>query len=126
MKTEKIYTQHEENKTWSNNLSFYKDEAKIMENRLAEIISKNTSKEILVQAEHFQNQLIIQKQQIDNLNHDIHLSNDAIKTEVEKNITAVDHRKVPDHSALRKEMATFETIFTELKTELNTFLSKWL
>ena len=54
MKTEKIYTQHEENKTWSNNLSFYKDEVKIMENRLAEIISKNTSKEILVQAEHFQ------------------------------------------------------------------------
>ena len=62
MKTEKIYTQYNENKEWTSNLSFYKDEIKIMENRLVEITSKNTSKEILAQVEHFQNQLIIQKE----------------------------------------------------------------
>jgi hypothetical protein len=126
MKTEKIYTQHEENKEWASNLSFYNDEIKIFGNRLAEIASKNTSKEILGQVEHFQNQLIVQKDHIDRINHKINLSNDAINADINMNLTAVDHRSIKDHEVIRDNMKSFESIFTNLKTELNTFLSKWM
>ena len=81
MKTEKVYTQHEENKQWMNSLLFYTDEVKIMQGRLEEVASKNTSKEIMAQVEHFQNKLIINRESIDILKHEINLSNDAISGE---------------------------------------------
>ncbi|MDP1803311.1 MAG: hypothetical protein Q8L81_18255 [Bacteroidota bacterium] len=126
MKTEKIYTQHEENKEWLSNLLFYKDEIKVFGNRLSEIASKNTSKEILAQVEHFQNQLIIQKDHIDRINHEINLSNDAINAEINKNGTATDHRSIKDHDVVRDSMKSFESIFVSLKIDLNIFLSKWM
>ena len=126
MKTEKIYTQHEDNKEWANSLSFYKSEIKIMENRLGEIVLKNTSKEILAQVEHFQNQLIIQKDHLDRVNHDINISNDTINAEVAKNPTAIDHRNIADHESLRNSFKSFETGFNSLKKEQNVFLSKYL
>lgn len=126
MKTEKIYTQHEENKEWASNLLFYKDEIKVFGNRLAEIASKNTSKEILAQVEHFQNQLIIQKDHIDRINHEINLSNDAIYADINKNGMAVDHRSIKDHIVIRDNMKSFESIFITLKIEFKTFLSRWM
>ena len=126
MKTEKIYTQHEENKEWASNLLFYKDEMKIMENRLAEITSKNTSKEILAQVEHFQNKLIIQKEDNYKIAHEINTNNHTLNHEIEKNITAVDHRSVKDHSVIRDNVKSFESNFITFKAELNTFLSKWM
>jgi predicted RNA-binding protein len=126
MKTEKIYTQHEENKEWSSSLAFYKDEVKIMEKRLEEIVSKNTSKEVLAQVEHFQNQLIIQKDQIDQINHVINIDNDTITKEINKNNVATDRRSIEDHSAIREQVKAFEQIFNSLKYDFNTFLSKWM
>ncbi|MEO6303091.1 MAG: hypothetical protein ABIP51_07945 [Bacteroidia bacterium] len=126
MKTEKIYTQHEENKEWMNSLLFYQDEIKIMKGRIAEIASKNSAKEILAQVEHFQNQLIIQKNQIDTLKHVINLNNDTINNEIKKNDTAVDHRSINDHTVLRDGVLSFEKAFAALKAELNVFLSKWM
>ncbi len=126
MKTEKIYTQHEENKEWTSSLAFYKDEIKIMENRLAEIVSKNTSKDILAQAEHFQNQFIIQKNQVDQINHAINVDNDTITKEINKNNVATDRRSIEDHTAIREQVTTFVQIFNSLKFDFNTFLSKWM
>lgn len=126
IKTEKIYTQHEENKEWANKLVFYKDEVKVMEHRMEEIVSKNTSKEILAKVEQFQNRLIINKNTVDILKHKINLSNDAIRSNINKNETAVDHRSIMDHSELRNEMKLFEMNFTSLKSELNLFLVKWM
>ncbi len=126
MKTEKIYTQHEENKEWMSNLLFYRDEIKIMNERIAEIASKNTSKEVLAQIEHFQNQLLIQTNQLSILKHDLNLDNDAIDNEIKKNSVAVDHRSIEDHAGIREKMAAFEKIFSSFKKELNAFLSKWM
>ena len=126
MRTEKVYSQHEENKEWASSLAFYKDEIKVMESRLEEIVSKNTSKDILLKIEHFQNQLIIQTDQISNISHDLNLNNDAINSEVQKNPTAVDHRSMNDHTFIREGMRAFEKLFSELKTDLYMHLSKWM
>jgi hypothetical protein len=126
MKTEKIYTQHEENKEWANKLAFYKDEVKVMENRLGEIASRNTSKDVLAKIEQFQNRLIINKNTMDILKHKINLSNDEIHESINKNAVAVDHRSIKDHSELRNEIKIFDLNFTSLKSELNLFLLKWM
>ncbi len=126
MKTEKVYSQHEENKEWANKLSFYKDELKIMEKRLGEIVSKNTATDVLAKLEHFQNQLIIQKDELAKLSHALNIDLDKINAEVKKNPVAVDHRSMEDHTDIRENMQVFERLFGELKTELYAYVSKWL
>ncbi len=126
MKTTGIYTQHEENKEWLNTLSFYSDEIKVLEGRLGEVVLKNNSQEIRSQIEHFQNQLIIQRDQIDRIKHEINLGESALVAEVNRNPVSVDHRKVADHSVLRDQVSTFKNIFEALRKELNANLSKWM
>jgi len=126
MKTEKVYTQHAENIEWLNNLAFYKDELKVMENRLSEIVSKNTSTDILAKLEQFQNRILISKNSIDILKHKINISNDEIKANVNGNSIAVEHRVIKDHTDLRNEIKIFNLNFTSLRSELNLFLLKWM
>lgn len=126
MKTEKIYTQHDENKEWTNSLLFYKDDLKVLTRRLEEVAAKNNSKEVQMLVEQFQNRLLIQSAQIDKLNHAINVHNDIIVKEVKQNGIAVDHRSIEDHSVLRENMKSFEMIFKSLRAELKNFLSVWM
>lgn len=126
METQKIYQQHEENTKWMKDMLFFQDEIKVLQNRLAEIAAKNNSKEVLSNLEHFQNQLIVQKNNIDTLKHEINVGNDVINADIKKNATAVDHRSVKDHGELRSHVASFEKVYNENKAELNRFLSKWM
>jgi hypothetical protein len=124
--TKTIYQLHEEHKTWLNKLLFYKDELSIMTNRLSEVASKNTSSEVLALVDHFNNQLIIQKEQIDILNHDIKSHESYLEAAVRKNINDIEHAKFSDHKNHRESIAVFEKIFKELREELIDFLSKWM
>ena len=124
--TKTIYQLHEEHKTWLNKLLFYKDELSIMTNRLSEVASKNTSSEVLALVDHFNNQLIIQKEQIDILNHDIKSHESYLEAAVRKNVNDIEHAKFSDHKKHRESIAVFEKIFKELREELIDFLSKWM
>ncbi|CAM3948223.1 hypothetical protein FLSI110296_05235 [Flavobacterium sinopsychrotolerans] len=124
--TKTIYQLHEEHKTWLNKLLFYKDELSIMTNRLSEVASKNTSSEVLALVDHFNNQLIIQKEQIDILNHDIKSHESYLEAAVRKNVNDIEHAKFSDHKNHRESIAVFEKIFKELREELIDFLSKWM
>ncbi|HEU4789345.1 MAG TPA: hypothetical protein VFS71_06650 [Flavobacterium sp.] len=121
-----IYELHEEHKTWLNKLLFYKDELKIMDNRILEVAKKNTSKEVQSLADHFNNQLIIQKEQIDILTHDIkshELYLDAVAIDNHKDIN---NQNFVDHKKHRESIAIFEKLFKDLRDELIDFLSKWM
>jgi len=124
--TKTIYQLHEEHKTWLNKLLFYKDELSIMTNRLSEVESKNTSNEVLALVDHFNNQLLIQKEQIDILNHDIKSHESYLEAAVRKNVNDIEHAKFSDHKNHRESIAVFEKIFKELREELIDFLSKWM
>lgn len=127
METKKtIYELHEDHKTWQNKLSFYRDEIKIMQNRISEIAAKNTAKEVLAFVEHFQNQLIIQDEQTDILSHDIKKREAVLEAAANRNKVAVDHEKFEDDPLLRSQMDDFERLFNDLRKELITFLSKWM
>ena len=126
METQKIYNQHEENVEWSKKIAFYKDEAKIMKERVAEIASKNSSKDILAQVEHFQTQLIVQQNNMDEIKHQINLCEDELIKNISKNSTAVDHRHIADHTKERDNINAFEKTFNQLRKELNVFVGQWL
>jgi hypothetical protein len=127
MKTgEKIYTQHAEHIDWLSKLKFYNDEISILKNRLGEIASKNNQKEVLIQVEHFQNQFIVQKNNIDEISHSIRVDEDNIVKEISKNPTAVDHREMPSHSKEKEAVEIFEKNFNELRSEFKKFAAKWL
>ena len=121
-----IYTQHEENKEWTSKLSFYKDEIKILTGRLEELASKNTSSDVLVGVEHFQNQLIIQRNNIDEILHLVKLNEKVLIAEIIANPVAVDHRKLEYHLKEKDMVESFEKNFNELRTEFNEFASKWM
>jgi hypothetical protein len=123
---EKIYTQHADHTEWMNKLKFYTDEISIMKGRLEEIASKNSHQEVLAQVEHFQNQFIVQKNNIDEISHVIKLDEKVIEKEINKNPVAVDHREMPSHSAEKESMDSFEKNFNELRTEFKTFAAKWM
>lgn len=123
---EKIYTQHADHTEWLSKLKFYTDEISILKGRLEEIASKNNQQNVLAQVEHFQNQLIVQKNNIDEISHTIKLDESAIEKEVNKNPVAVDHREMPSHSKQKEAVDAFEKNFNELRTEFKIFAAKWI
>ncbi len=124
--TDTIYNQHSENTGLMQKLFFYKDEIAIMQKRIAEVADKNSAKEVLAQIEHFQNQLIVQNNNIDMIKHDVEQNEKGLVDTINKNEVAVDHRKVKDHTFEREEVNTFEKNFNKLRQELGKFLSKWI
>ena len=123
---EKIYKQHEENSTWINKLDFYKQEISILKGRLEELAQKNSSKEVMGEIEHFQNQFIIQRDNIDNILHAVKINEAELIATIESNPVAADHRKVEYHEREQDLVKTFEKNFSSLRQEFKKFAAKWM
>lgn len=123
---EKIYDLHSELIEWSNKLKFYKDEIGIMKGRLEEVASKNTDKELLKQVEHFQNQFIVQRNNVDEISHEVKMNEEKLIGEIKSNPVAVDRRKLADHSKERDLVNGFEKNFNAIRTEFKEFAAKWM
>ncbi len=121
-----IYELHSEDTEWLSKLSFYKDEIAIMQKQIEEIASKNSSNDVLVPVEHFQNQFLIQRKQIDILKHKIKAHEASLPHAAEQTQVAVDNRKIEDHTTVRDNMLQFEELFSQLRTELRVFVAKWM
>lgn len=121
-----IIDQHLENEDWLKRLDFYKEEIVILKERLDEVTGKNNAPEFLKNVEHFQNQFIVQRNNIDELAHAIKMNEKKLVNEVLANPVAVDHRKVVSHEPESDFMSYFEKNFAGLRTEYNQFLTKWM
>jgi hypothetical protein len=117
---------HKDNNEWIKIIDFAKDEIATFNNRLAEVVSKNTKTEILAKAEHFQNQFIRHNEVIDILKHDINEYEHSIVSLAKENNVATDHRKAPVNVELLDRMDTFDRIWNELKSEYAEYLSEVL
>ena len=125
-KTKHLDDLHFEHQLWTSEAKFYVDELKIYQNRLAEIASKNTSEDVRKQIEHFQNKLIIQKEQLDILNHEVTVHEQWLAKYAQAHPVAVDHVLFADHKKMHEGMEMFDKIYAELKTEFNKFLAAWM
>ena len=128
MSTAHIYLKdlHEEHKTWLNEVKLYDEEISSFENRLGEVVMKNTDKDLLANLEHLQNSLIRHKEVSDIIKHDIVKHEQELARFAEENQTAIDRKYFEDHPNLRERVQTERKLFTELKDELKEFLAKSL
>jgi len=115
---------HHEYKTWLNKLEFFKDELKIFKNRLSEVTKQNTNHDVLAMVEHFQNQIIIQRNEIDTLRHNIKQYENSLEAKVKENIVAANHNADPEFDQHKESITTFEYLFNELRDDCVKFFSK--
>jgi hypothetical protein len=116
--------QHTSHIEWVKELNFCADEIKTFNNRLEEVVMKNTKIEVTAQIEHFQNQFIRQKEVIDILKHDINAEENLLVENAKANNVATDHRKVEVNAKLVERMGMFTKIYNELKDEYMRFLTE--
>lgn len=117
---------HYEHKIWIAYSSLYADELIIYQKLLEKIAAENSSAEIRKRIEHFQNQFIIQKEQIDILSHRINKHEQSLAYYAQKHPVAIDHVLFDDHTSLRSDRDIFDRIFRELKADFISFIQRSL
>lgn len=121
-----IAEMHAEHRLWQSQLLLAKDQLKSFQNRLSEVNTANTSKEIRAEIEKFQNQFISEREVIDILIHDIREDEFNLAKKVQENNVATEHRKFQENTLLMERMAIFNKIFLELGVNFTRFISKTL
>jgi hypothetical protein len=118
---------HLEYLTWMNELNFYKEEIKIFESHLEKVICKNSQHEVTAQVEHFQNGFIRQKEVIDHLKHDLHISEKHLTAFVRKmSGMGLSSIKMDNHTKLREQMQIFRNIYIDLKNSFRKFETQYI
>lgn len=107
-------------------LNFYKEELHILESRLFEVASKNTSFEARQGMEHFQSQFVIQQKNVHDLRHKLEKMETALASESLAHAGRVDDHHVPEEKDLMGDYFRLERIIKELRREFNLYLQKWM
>ncbi len=121
-----IHDLHFDHVNWLNELNFYVNELEIFQKRLDELASHNTGEEVRKGISHHQNQLIIQKEQIDILSHELRVHEQSLGTYAKEHPVAIDHKLFGDHTGLRERMERFTQIYQEFRSEFRRFVGAWL
>ena len=120
--TAKLDQYRHEYMTWKRMLEFFKQENAFLKTRLSEVVDRNTDKEFLALAEHFQNQFIIKDEFMDELRHDVNEIEASIKPLTGSAKITPDKKIEAKQNKLRNEMEYLEKNFTQLKNEFNKYL----
>lgn len=105
-------------------LEYFKQENAFLKTRLSEVVDRNTDREFLALAEHFQNQFIIKDEFMDELRHDVNEMETNVKATpgVLKTAITPDKKMETKQNKLRNEIEYLEKNFTQLKNEFNKYL----
>ena len=118
---------HLEYQIWIAELNFDIQLIKIFEDHLAYIVSHNTSKRLLPAIEQFQNQFIRQHEVIDELKHDLNISEKQLAAFVRDMVTiGYENERLDNHPGLRERFFTFRNLFEDLKTRFRHFEAEWM
>ena len=107
-------------------LKFYEQEFNFLEKLLGEVVSKNTSREALVEAEHFQNQFFIQKKNIEELETRIHRHHQQTADNAKDHAGKVDERLLQENQSIGEEISSMEKIIADLRAAYKNYLVKWM
>ena len=121
------YKLHIEYQFWIAELNFDVELIKIFESHLSFIASGNTAKRFMPRIEQFQNQFIRQREVIDELKHDLNVSEKQLAAFVrDMSPVGFDNERLDNHSGLRERFLTFRKLFDDLKTRFRHFESEWI
>lgn len=113
---------HFEHKQWESELAFWNDELKTFNDRLGELVSRWTDKDVLKQLEHYQNEFILHGNVIEDLQeaiekHELNIANHE---------SSLDIPMTKTHLDVRNKMEAERQIYIDLKKEFFKFLSKYM
>lgn len=117
---------HFEHQQWRSELAFWEDELKSFKNRLSELVTRWTTKDVLVKLEHYQNGFILHGGVIDDLLEAIEKHETQIAGQSQMVIEALDSVMVKKHMEFRSRMEAQRQIYADLKREFFRFLSKYM
>jgi hypothetical protein len=109
---------------WKRELEFFKIEIAYLRKRLEEVASKNTSKDVLIEIEHYENKFRIMGIHVDELSHDVNLKNEALLKEASEKPNYINVKMVESDENLIELMNDTSSDFHNTKKEYYKFLSK--
>lgn len=98
----------------------------MMQERLDEIAADNTGKNVQVSISYFQNQLIIHREQLDLLKHEIHIVEELLAADLNGTPAFVNETTFMVAKKLMDEYDTEERIFSALRYSFNQFAAEWM
>jgi chromosome segregation ATPase len=107
-------------------LKFYEQEIQLLEKLLSEVVSKNTSREALAEAEHFQNQFFVQKKNMEELETRIHRHHLQTADNAKNHAGKVDERLLTENESIGAEISSLEKVIAELRAAYKSYLAKWM
>lgn len=107
-------------------LEFYKMELGFLQERLEEIAADNTAREVAEQVEHFQNQLIIHGEQIDNLKHRVKHNLNQLEGDLKLSDNFIRGATVTDADKIAADYNDEEKLFKEMRRDFNRFAAQWM
>ena len=128
MKTEVLYNDnmHFEHVIWKRELAFWEDELKSFNNRLSELVTRWTDKDILAKLEHYQNEFVLHGGVIEDLQEIIEEHETRIAGQDIEGEDAIDTQLAKQHVEFRTKMENQRHIYEELKKEFFRFLEKYM
>ena len=121
------YKLHVEYQFWLVELDFDIKLLKNFEAHLALISFNNTSKKLMPSIEQFQNQFICQREVIDELKHDLNISEKQLAAFVRDMVpVGFENERLDNHSELRERFLTFRELFGDLKIRFRHFQTEHL
>jgi len=116
---------HLEYELWSKELTYWRDEIKVLEKYLLELDYKKIPAEAGAEVEHFQNQFIRHRDVVHDLRHEVakyeHLIKDIERVNANEELQET---LLGIHTELREKINTGRKIYSELKEEFRTWLVK--
>lgn len=111
---------------WLKAIDFYKDDLSVLQKRLAEVAFKNTGKEVMADVEHFQNQIIVQRNNLEELSHGIYEHIHHVVEDSRVHAGKVAQPLVEEHTQKKDEFQSLMYVIKGLRNEFNHFIAKWL
>lgn len=109
---------------WKRELKFFKDEIPVLRKRLDEVVSKNTSEDILKDVEHFENKFKILSTHVDELLHDVNVKTDELTSQAATQTKYINVKMFDADTVLEDLMLSTSKDFHETKNSYYKFLSK--
>jgi hypothetical protein len=128
MEKEVLYNSnmHFEHQQWKGEIAFWNDELKFFNNRLSELVTRWTNKDVLTQLEHYQNEFVLHGGVIEDLQEIIEEHETRISRQSKTGEDALDTQLAKKHIEFRNHIETQRHIYAELKKEFFRFLEKYM
>ena len=112
---------HTEHAAWQNSILGYRTELKLLNQDLSGIVSRFIPREVPAKAEHFQNQLILQKDVLDIMRHDFKQYENLLEANIDNPGKNEIGTILEAHQENINRLADYGKYFNELKEEFNQF-----